>query len=151
MHPSSLRPTAWPRSARYPYVSGWLLLVLAVAEVLQGRITSFTVLATLALAVLPLLERRREPRIGFLVLAGSTVGQPARHYGIWPFCPAWAVVRPCGGERSAIAAAMADRLVDFQVSAAGRQRGHSRGQVRGEVEAPQLTPGDRVESDETCR
>ncbi|MFI8833091.1 sensor histidine kinase [Streptomyces afghaniensis] len=71
MRQSSLRPTAWPRSPRYPYVSGVLLVVLAAAEVLHSRITSTTVLATLPLVVLPLLWRRREPRIGLLVVPAA--------------------------------------------------------------------------------
>ncbi|GGX14336.1 sensor histidine kinase [Streptomyces lomondensis] len=69
--PSSPRPTAWPRSPRYPYVSGALLVLLAAAEILHARITSATVLATLPLAVLPLLWRGREPRVGLLVVPAA--------------------------------------------------------------------------------
>ncbi|CAM5359810.1 two-component sensor histidine kinase [Streptomyces spiroverticillatus] len=72
MFPLSLRsPTAWQHSVRHPYVSGALLGVLAVAEAVHGQVTSVTVLVTLALAVLPLLARRREPRVGFVVLGAS--------------------------------------------------------------------------------
>ncbi|MDF3144080.1 MULTISPECIES: sensor histidine kinase [unclassified Streptomyces] len=71
MRQSSLRPTAWPRSPRYPYVSGGLLALLAAAEVLNGRITSATVLATLPFVVLPLLWRRLEPRTGLLVVPAA--------------------------------------------------------------------------------
>jgi signal transduction histidine kinase len=71
MRPSTLRPTAWLRSPRYPYVSGALLAALAAVEVLQGRITSATVLATLPPVVVPLLWRRREPRTGLLVVPAA--------------------------------------------------------------------------------
>ncbi|MET9871140.1 hypothetical protein ABZZ16_34335, partial [Streptomyces sp. NPDC006386] len=67
----TLRPTAWPRSPRYPYVTGVLLLLLAVAEVLHSRITSTTVLATLPFVVPPLLWRRSEPRVGLLVVPAA--------------------------------------------------------------------------------
>ncbi|MEU6916884.1 sensor histidine kinase [Streptomyces olindensis] len=67
----SLRPTAWPRSPRYPYVSGVLLVLLAAAEVLHSRITSTTVLTTLPFVVPPLLWRRREPRVGLLVVPAA--------------------------------------------------------------------------------
>ncbi|MFC9506276.1 sensor histidine kinase [Streptomyces sp. NPDC057002] len=67
----SLRPTAWPRSPRYPYVTGVLLTLLAAAEVLHARITSTTVLATLPFVVLPLLWRQREPRLGLLVVPAA--------------------------------------------------------------------------------
>lgn len=71
MHHSSLRPTAWPHSPRYPYVSGGLLVLLATAEVLDGRIASATVLATLPFVVLPLLWRQREPRTGLVVVPAA--------------------------------------------------------------------------------
>ncbi|MEU0728950.1 sensor histidine kinase [Streptomyces sp. NPDC006140] len=67
----TLRPTAWPRSPRYPYVTGVLLVLLAVAEVLHSRITSTTVLATLPFVVPPLLWRRSEPRVGLLVVPAA--------------------------------------------------------------------------------
>ncbi|MFV2119675.1 sensor histidine kinase [Streptomyces sp. Act-28] len=71
MRPSSLRLTAWLRSPRYPYVSGALLAVLAVVEVLHGRIASATVLVTLPPVAVPLLWRRREPRVGLLVVPAA--------------------------------------------------------------------------------
>ncbi|KDN76933.1 hypothetical protein DF19_14455 [Streptomyces olindensis] len=67
----SLRPTAWSRSPRYPYVTGVLLVVLAAAEVLHSRVTSTTVLATLPFVVPPLFWRRREPRVGLLVVPAA--------------------------------------------------------------------------------
>ncbi|MBR8642755.1 two-component sensor histidine kinase [Streptomyces tuirus] len=56
---------------RYPYVSGALPAALAAAEVLHAHVTSTTVLATLPVAVLPLLWRQRQPRVGLLVVPAA--------------------------------------------------------------------------------